>query len=111
MSQYVQVWKARVPDGRVEELLAVRPEAIAEARRVCPALVRADLLRVDADVWLDVLTWSGPDGEERLMARAEAFDALHRMHSLLEDADGDRDALSALVRRLQDRFPDLLAAG
>jgi hypothetical protein len=37
--------------------------------------------------WLDVLRWSVPDGEERLMARAEEFQALHTMHDLLEDAE------------------------
>ena len=44
-------------------------------------------MRAGDGTWLDVLTWSVPDGEERLMARAEAFDALHRMHDLLEDAE------------------------
>ena len=87
MAEYVQVWRAKVAEDNVEPLLQVRPSAIEEAKRLCPELVRADLVRVEADVWLDVLTWSAPDGEERLMARAEEFDALHRMHSLLEDAE------------------------
>ncbi len=87
MSQYVQVWKAKVGQSDVEQLLAVRPDAIAEAKRLCPALVRADLMRVDDETWLDVLTWSAPDGEEQLMASVDKFDALHRMHSLLEDAE------------------------
>jgi hypothetical protein len=38
-------------------------------------------------VWLDVLTWSVVDGEERLMAKADEFEALHRMHAFLEDAE------------------------
>lgn len=87
MTRYVQVWKAKVAEGDVEQLLAVRPDAIAEAKRLCPALVRADLVRVDDETWLDVLTWSAPDGEEQLMASADNFDALHRMHRLLEDAE------------------------
>jgi hypothetical protein len=87
MSQYVQVWKAKVSAGDVAELLAVRPAAIAEARRLCPALVRAQLVRVDDEIWLDVLTWSAPDGEEQLMANSENFDALHRMHSFLKNAE------------------------
>ncbi|MGH9157147.1 MAG: hypothetical protein ACRD1K_15205 [Acidimicrobiales bacterium] len=87
MTQYVQVWKAKVAEGNVEPLLAVRPEAIAEAKRLCPALVRADLVRVEGSTWLDVLTWSAPDGEEQLIAHAESFDALHRMHGFLEDAE------------------------
>jgi hypothetical protein len=87
MTEYLQVWRAKVADDAVERLRAVRPAAIAEARRLCPELLRADLVRVGDGVWLDVLTWSCADGEERLMARAEEFDALHAMHALLEDAE------------------------
>ncbi len=87
MTEYLQVWRAKVADADVERLLAVRPAAIAEARRLCPDLLRADLVRLGDGTWLDVLTWSCADGEERLMARAEAFDALHTMHELLEDAE------------------------
>lgn len=87
MTTYVQVWRARVPEDNVEPLTAVRPAAIAEAQRLCPELLRADLVRLDDGWWLDVLTWSCPDGEERLMARAAEFDALHRMHALLADAE------------------------
>lgn len=87
MNAYVQVWKARVAESDVDELLAVRPAAIAEAKRLCPQLVDAELVRTADGVWLDVLTWSVSDGEERLMARADEFDALHRMHGLLQDAE------------------------
>jgi hypothetical protein len=95
MTEYLQVWRAKVDDADVERLLAVRPVAIAEAQRLCPALLRADLvrlgdgtwLRLGDGTWLGVLTWSCADGEERLMARAEEFDALHAMHDLLEDAE------------------------
>ena len=86
MSEYLQVWRARVPDDAVEGLLAVRPAAIAEAQRLCPELLAADLVRLDDGTWLDVLRWSVPDGEERLMQQAERFDALVKMHDLLEDA-------------------------
>ncbi len=87
MARYVQVWKARVPEERVAELLEVREAAIAEAKRLCPELLEADLVRAGDGTWLDVLTWSAPDGEERLLARAEEFDALNRMHALLEEAE------------------------
>jgi hypothetical protein len=87
MTQYVQVWRAKVAEDHVEQLLSVRPEAIAEAKRLCPELVRADLVRAADGIWLDVLTWSAADGEERLMARAEEFDALSRMHGFLENAE------------------------
>jgi hypothetical protein len=87
MSEYLQVWRAKVADADVEQLLAVRPAAIAEAQRLCPELLRADLVQLGDGTWLDVLTWSSADGEERLMARAEEFDALHAMHAMLEDAE------------------------
>jgi hypothetical protein len=87
MTEHLQVWRARVADADVEPLLAVRPMAIAEAQRLCPELLRADLVRLGDGAWLDVLTWSCADGAERLMERAEEFDALHVMHALLEDAE------------------------
>jgi hypothetical protein len=87
MTEYLQVWRAKVADDDVERLLAVRPAAIAEAQRLCPELLRAVLVRLGDGTWLDVLTWSSADGEERLMARAEDFDALHAMHALLQDAE------------------------
>jgi hypothetical protein len=87
MDEYVQVWRARVADDVVEQLLAVRPAAIAEAKRLCPELLRAELVRLGDGTWLDVLTWSVPDGEERLLARAEEFRELHAMHDLLDEAE------------------------
>jgi hypothetical protein len=86
MAEYLQVWHARVPEENVEQLLELRPVAIAEAQRLCPGLLAADLVRLADGTWLDVLRWSRPDGEERLMEHADQFDALHRMHALLEDA-------------------------
>ncbi len=86
MSEYVQVWQAKVADEAVEQLLAVRPAAIAEAMRLCPELVGADLVDIGGGQWLDVLRWTCPDGEERLMGKAEEFQALNEMHGLLEDA-------------------------
>jgi hypothetical protein len=87
MTEYLHVWRAKVADADVKRLLAVRPAAIAEAKRLCPELLRADLVRLSDGTWLDVLTWSSADGDERLMARAQEFDALHAMHDLLEDAE------------------------
>lgn len=87
MAEYVQVWRAKVPDVAVEPLLAIRPAAIEEATRLCPELRSARLVDLGDGTWLDVLTWSAPDGEERLMSRAHEFDALVTMHELLEDAD------------------------
>ena len=87
MNEYLQVWRAKVADGAEEQLLAVRPAAVAEAKRLCPELLRADLVKLGDGAWLDVLTWSVPDGEERLMARAGEFRELHAMHDLMEDVE------------------------
>ena len=86
MPEYVQVWQATVTDDDVAELLRIRNAAIAEARALCPELIGAELVRADEGVWLDVLRWSVPDGEERLMQHAAEFDAVARMHALLDDA-------------------------
>lgn len=86
MTEYLQVWHARVDDDAVERLLEVRSAAIAEAQHLCPELLAAELVRLEDGTWLDVLRWSCPDGEERLLQHAERFDALHKMHALLDDA-------------------------
>ncbi len=86
MTEYLQVWRAQVPEGSVERLLELRPAAIAEAQRLCAELLTADLVCLDDGSWLDVLRWSCPDGEERLMQHADQFNAVEKMHELLEDA-------------------------
>lgn len=85
MAQYLQIFRARVPEESVERLLEIRPLAIAEAQRLCPDLLRAELVRLDDGTWLDVLAWSSPDGDQRLMERAAEFDAVTKMHDLLVD--------------------------
>ena len=86
MTEYLQVWRARVAEGGVQRLLELRAAAIAEAQGLCPELLAADLVRLEDGTWLDVLRWSCPDGEERLMQHADRFDAVSKMHELLEDA-------------------------
>jgi hypothetical protein len=85
---FMTVWRTRVPESSVDDLLAIRDGAIAEAQRLCPELLRADLVRLPDGEWFDVLTWSVPDGEDRLMARESEFDVLHRMHALIGEIVG-----------------------
>ena len=87
MAGYLQIFRARVPQKSVAALLEIRPAAIAEAQRLCPELLRAELVRLDDDTWLDVLTWSRADGEQQLMQRAAEFDAVTKMHELLVDVE------------------------
>jgi len=84
---YLQIFRARVPEESVAALLQIRPAAIAEAQRLCPDLLRAELVRLDDGAWLDVLTWRSADGERRLMARAAEFDAIIKMHGLFADVE------------------------
>jgi hypothetical protein len=87
VGEYLQIFRARVPEESVAALLEIRPAAIAEARRLCPELLRAQLVRLDDGTWLDVLTWSRPDGEQRLLERAAEFDAVTKMHDLLAEVE------------------------
>ena len=64
MTEYLQVWRAKVAEADVERLLAVRPAAIAEAQRLCSERLRAELVRLGDGTWLDVLAWSSADGEQ-----------------------------------------------
>jgi Sigma-70 region 2 len=58
VGEYLQIFRARVPQQSVAALLEIRPAAIAEAQRLCPELLRAQLVRLDDGTWLDVLTRS-----------------------------------------------------
>jgi hypothetical protein len=41
VDEYLQIFRARVPQPSVAALLEIRPAAIAEAQRLCPGLLRA----------------------------------------------------------------------
>jgi hypothetical protein len=84
-SEFLTVWRAQVAESDVDALLAVEPRAIAEARRLCPELLGAELVDVGDGRWLHVLRWSAADSPERLMARAEEFDLVNTMHAYLAD--------------------------
>lgn len=86
--RYVQIIRTEVPEASVDDLLAVRGEAIAEAQSLCPSLIGAELIQLDDGVWLDILTWSEPDGEAVLMAQAEHFSAVAEMHGMFSDTHG-----------------------
>jgi hypothetical protein len=60
MAECLQIFRARVPQASVAALLEIRPPAIAEAQRLCPELLGAQLVRLDDTTRLDVLTWSRP---------------------------------------------------
>ena len=88
VTHFVQVFRAKVDPANVDRLLEIRPRAIAQAREACPVLVRAELVRLDEETWLDVVTWTAPDGAEQLMARAADLPLLGEMHALIGDVLG-----------------------
>lgn len=87
MPEYLTVWRATVAERDVTPLLEVEPQAIAEAKGLCPELLGADLVNLGDGTWLHVLRWSAADSMERLMAKAEEFDLVHTMHGYLADAE------------------------
>lgn len=88
MSQFIKIYRASVAAQDVEKLLAIRGEAIEEAQRLCPALVRTELIQLEDGTWLDIMTWDKVDGEELLMAHAKEFTLIPAMHQLLSDVSG-----------------------
>ncbi|HDH03022.1 MAG TPA: hypothetical protein ENH15_02095 [Actinobacteria bacterium] len=85
MNSLMHVYKFEVPEANVERLLEIRDEAIDEAQRLCPSLIRADLVELSNGVWLDILTWDRQDGFDLLMAQADQFEAVAEMHGLVLD--------------------------
>jgi hypothetical protein len=53
-----------------------------------PELLQADLVRLDDDVWLDVIVWSEPVDDERVADAACAGAATAEMHALITDVIG-----------------------
>jgi hypothetical protein len=70
----------------VGALLEIRPAAIAEAQRLSPELLRAELVRLD-DAWADVLTRSRAHAEQQLLQRAAEFRRRHQDGNLLIGVD------------------------
>jgi hypothetical protein len=72
MTEYLQVWRAKVAHAHVDRLLAVRPVAIAEAQRLCPELLRADLVRLGDGTDLKHYAEHGTPSPRKLNGRSRA---------------------------------------
>jgi hypothetical protein len=48
MGEYLKIFRARVTEESVAALLEIRPAAIAEAKRLCPELLRGEIVHTSA---------------------------------------------------------------
>jgi hypothetical protein len=53
----VELTRFRTQAGRADELLAARPAMLASFRADRTGFVRADLVRLGENEWLDVVVW------------------------------------------------------
>ena len=84
----IEIYRAKIDPANVERLLEIRAGAVAEFQEQVPQLLQADLVRLDDDVWLDVIVWSEPVDDERVAHAACAGEASAEMHSLITDVIG-----------------------
>jgi hypothetical protein len=82
---HIEIYRARIDRANVERLLEIRDAAVAEFREQVPELVQADLVRLDADTWLDILTWSDPVEPERIEQAAACTPTSAEMHGLMDE--------------------------
>jgi hypothetical protein len=89
----IEIYRVRVDPAKVARLLEIHDAAVTEYQEQVPELLGIDLVRLDDDVWLDIIRWSEPVDPERLAAVACA-PAAAEVHALLTDELGhDRGEL------------------
>jgi hypothetical protein len=79
----IEIYRVRIDPANVDRLLEIRDAAVAEFREQVPELVRAELVRLEGDIWLDTLAWSGPVDPDRIEAAAQCTPTSAEMHSLI----------------------------
>ena len=84
----IEIYRVKIDPANVDRLLEIRADAVAEFQQHAPELVQADLVRLEDDVWLDVLTWSEAVDDERISQAAAAAPKSAEMHSLISDELG-----------------------
>jgi hypothetical protein len=90
----IEIYRARIDPANVERLLEIRSAAVAEFQKQVPELLQADLVRLDEDVWLDILVWSEPVDPERIETAAACTPTSAEMHALIaEELGHDRGEL------------------
>jgi len=84
----IEIYRVRIDPSDVDRLLEIRDAAVAEFQREVPELMRAELVRLEEDVWLDILLWSEPVDPERLSRAAACTPTSAEMHGLIADELG-----------------------
>lgn len=87
MNPLIDVFKAEVSESQAERLLQLRETALPELRRRCPGLLRAELVRLDATIWLDLLWWRDAQAAEDAAAHFGAIPELVEMHELVGEPE------------------------
>jgi quinol monooxygenase YgiN len=57
----VELTRFRTHPGAAERLIAARPAMVGSFREDREGFVRADLIRLGEDEWLDVVVWDSPE--------------------------------------------------
>ena len=90
----IEVYRVRIDPANVARLMEIRGAAVAEFQEQVPELLRAELVRLEDDVWLDILHWSEPVDDDRISAAAQCTPSSAEMHGLIADELGhDRGEL------------------
>jgi hypothetical protein len=90
----VEIYRVRVDPANVDRLLEIHDAAVAEFQEQVPELLGIDLVRLEDDVWLDIIRWSEPVDDERLAAASACTPPAAELHTLMTDELGhDRGEL------------------
>jgi hypothetical protein len=81
----VEIYRVRVDPANVERLLEIHDAAVAEYQQRVPELLGIDLVRLDDDVWLDIIRWSEPVDDERLAAASACTPTAAKLHTLMSE--------------------------
>jgi hypothetical protein len=84
----IEIYRARIDPANVNRLMEIGAQAVAEFQEQLPEVVQADLVRLEDDVWLDVLVWSAPIDKQRISQAASAAPTNVEMHGLISDVLG-----------------------
>jgi hypothetical protein len=90
----IEIFRVRIDPANVDRLLEIHDAAVAEFQQQVPELLGIDLVRLDDDVWLDIIRWSETADPERLAAASACTPTAAELHALMGEKVGhDRGEL------------------